>query len=78
MAIPTNEPPTQFYREGTQDMTGTNPDIARLLGQALGVKVEIQVANFDSIIPGDCRGPVRHDRLLDDPHGKAHGGPGFR
>ncbi len=52
VAIPTNEPPTQFYREGTQEMTGTNPDIARLIGEALGVKIEIQVANFDSIIPG--------------------------
>ncbi|WP_286179297.1 transporter substrate-binding domain-containing protein [Arthrobacter sp. ISL-95] len=52
VAIPTNEPPTQFYREGTQEMTGTNPDVARLIGEALGVKVDIQVANFDSIIPG--------------------------
>ncbi|MBT8160628.1 MULTISPECIES: ABC transporter substrate-binding protein [Arthrobacter] len=52
VAIPTNEPPTQFYREGTQDMTGTNPDVARLIGEALGLKVEIHVANFDSIIPG--------------------------
>ncbi|MFP3579711.1 ABC transporter substrate-binding protein [Arthrobacter sp. SIMBA_036] len=52
VAIPTNEPPTQFYREGTQEMTGTNPDVARLIGDALGVKVDIQVTNFDSIIPG--------------------------
>jgi polar amino acid transport system substrate-binding protein len=52
VAIPTNEPPTQFYREGTQELTGTNPDVARLIGEALGVKVDIQVANFDSIIPG--------------------------
>lgn len=52
VAIPTNEPPTQFYREGTQEMTGTNPDVARLIGEALGVTVDIQVANFDSIIPG--------------------------
>ncbi|GAA3272247.1 ABC transporter substrate-binding protein [Paenarthrobacter aurescens] len=52
VAIPTNEPPTQFYREGTQEMTGTNPDVARLIGEALGVEVDIQVANFDSIIPG--------------------------
>ena len=62
VAIPTNEPPTQFYREGTQDMTGTNPDIARLIGQALGVKVEIQVANFDSIIPGIAAG--RYDMTV--------------
>lgn len=52
VAIPTNEPPTQFYREGTQEMTGSNPDVARLIGEALGVTVDIQVANFDSIIPG--------------------------
>jgi polar amino acid transport system substrate-binding protein len=52
VAIPTNEPPTQYYRDGTQDMTGVNPDVARLMGQALGVGVEIHVANFDSIIPG--------------------------
>jgi polar amino acid transport system substrate-binding protein len=62
VAIPTNEPPTQFYREGTQEMTGTNPDVARLLGQALGVKVEIQVANFDSIIPGLAAG--RYDMTV--------------
>ncbi|BCW72825.1 ABC transporter substrate-binding protein [Arthrobacter sp. NicSoilB8] len=62
VAIPTNEPPTQFYREGTQEMTGTNPDIARLIGQALGVKVEIQVANFDSIIPGIAAG--RYDMTV--------------
>ena len=38
VAMPTNEPPTQYYREGTQEMTGINPDVARLIGQALGVK----------------------------------------
>jgi polar amino acid transport system substrate-binding protein len=62
VAIPTNEPPTQFYREGTQDMTGTNPDVARLIGEALGVKVDIQVANFDSIIPGIAAG--RYDMTV--------------
>jgi polar amino acid transport system substrate-binding protein len=62
VAIPTNEPPTQFYREGTREMTGTNPDAARLLGQALGVKVDIQVANFDSIIPGLAAG--RYDMTV--------------
>lgn len=52
VAIPTNEPPTQFYREGTQEMTGINPDIARLIAGALGVELQIEVTNFDSIIPG--------------------------
>lgn len=52
VAIPTNEPPTQFYREGTKEMTGLNPDIASLVADALGLKLEVVVSNFDSIIPG--------------------------
>ncbi len=52
VAIPTNEPPTQFYREGTQEMTGLNPDIASLVADALGLELEVVVSNFDSIIPG--------------------------
>jgi polar amino acid transport system substrate-binding protein len=52
VAIPTNEPPTQFYREGTQEMTGLNPDIAALVADALGLRLEVVVSNFDSIIPG--------------------------
>ena len=62
VAIPTNEPPTQFYKEGTQEMTGINPDIARLIGQALGVEVDIQVATFDAIIPGIAAG--RYDMTV--------------
>lgn len=56
VAIPTNEPPTQFYREGTQDMTGINPDIARLLAGALGLDLDIEVTTFDAIIPGMSAG----------------------
>jgi polar amino acid transport system substrate-binding protein len=56
IAIPTNEPPTQFYREGTQEMTGVNPDIARLIAGALGLKTEIDVTTFDAIIPGMSAG----------------------
>ncbi|WP_233613764.1 ABC transporter substrate-binding protein [Leucobacter edaphi] len=52
VAIPTNEPPTQFYREGTKTMTGINPDVARLVAGTLGLKLQIEVTNFDSIIPG--------------------------
>lgn len=52
VAIPTNEPPTQFFKPGTQVMTGINPDIARLVASGLGLKLKIDVSNFDSIIPG--------------------------
>lgn len=62
VAVPTNEPPTQFYKPGTKVMTGVNPDVARLIGQALGVKVEILVANFDAIIPGIAAG--RYDMTV--------------
>ncbi|WP_188675031.1 ABC transporter substrate-binding protein [Subtercola lobariae] len=62
VAIPTNEPPTQYYEDGTQTMTGINPDIARLIGATLGLKVEIDVANFDSIIPGMAAG--RYDMTV--------------
>ncbi len=62
VAIPTNEPPTQFYKEGTRYMTGVNPDIARLIGKALGLDVEIRVVNFDSIIPGMAAG--RYDMTV--------------
>lgn len=56
VAIPTNEPPTQFYREGTQEMTGINPDIARLLAGALGMDLAIEVTTFETIIPGMSAG----------------------
>ncbi|MGL3805301.1 ABC transporter substrate-binding protein [Paeniglutamicibacter sp. R2-26] len=62
VGIPTNEQPTQFFLEGTQELTGVNPDIARLIGASLGLKVEIQVANFDSIIPGMAAG--RYDMTV--------------
>ncbi len=62
VAIPTKEPPTQFYREGTQEMTGINPDIARLLAGALGLELEIEVTTFDTIIPGMSAG--RYDMTV--------------
>jgi polar amino acid transport system substrate-binding protein len=62
VAIPTNEPPTQFYSEGSRYMTGTNPDIARLIGKALNLDVDIEVVNFDSIIPGIAAG--RYDMTV--------------
>ncbi|TQC41287.1 ABC transporter substrate-binding protein [Rhodococcus sp. WS4] len=62
VAIPTNEPPTQFYSEGTRYMTGTNPDVARLIGKALNLDVDIKVVNFDSIIPGIAAG--RYDMTV--------------
>lgn len=52
VAIPTNEPPTQYYKEGTETLVGINPSIAELVAGALDLELDVQVANFDSIIPG--------------------------
>src|SRR4029079_1332259 len=62
VAIPTNEPPTQFYKEGTRYLTGVNPDIARLIGEALGREVEIKVVNFECVTPGMAAG--RYDMTV--------------
>lgn len=52
VAIPTNEPPTQYYEEGTEELIGINPSTASLVADALDLELEIHVTNFDSIIPG--------------------------
>lgn len=62
VVMPTNEPPMQFYKQGTKDMTGVNADIARLLASALGLGIDIQIANFDALIPGLAAG--RYDATV--------------
>lgn len=62
VVMPTNEPPMQFYKQGTKDMTGVNADIARLLAGALGLGIDIQIANFDALIPGLAAG--RYDATV--------------
>lgn len=62
VVMPTNEPPMQFYKEGTKEMTGVNADIARLLASALGLGIDIQIANFDALIPGLAAG--RYDATV--------------
>lgn len=52
VAMNTNEPPGHFYGQGTRTMVGIDPDIAGLLAQRLGVRLQIQVVSFDQIIPG--------------------------
>ena len=56
--------PTNSSSRCTQDMTGVNPDIARLIANALGLNIEIAVTNFDSIIPGLAADRTTYLRLL--------------
>lgn len=62
VVMPTNEPPMQFYKQGTKEMTGVNADIARLVAGALGLRIDIQIANFDALIPGLAAG--RYDATV--------------
>lgn len=62
VAIPTNEPPTQYYRDGTQELIGINPGVAQLVADTLGLKLQVVVTNFDAIIPGLSAG--RYDMTV--------------
>ena len=44
--------PNEFIRPGGKEVVGADADLAKALGQKLGVTVKIQNATFDGIIPG--------------------------
>lgn len=52
MAADLNYPPTSFLAEDNTTPVGYNVDIARLLGETLGLTVTIENVSFDSVIPG--------------------------
>ena len=52
VAADPNYPPTVFLAQDNQTPIGLNPDITRLIGKKLGVKVKFVDAKFDTIIPG--------------------------
>ena len=49
-------PPTSFLASDNATAIGFNPDIARLLGKKLGLKIQIENVSFDTIIPGIAGG----------------------
>lgn len=51
LATDPTDPPLEFYAEGNE-LIGAEIDLARAVGQVLGVKVEFVPAKFDTIIPG--------------------------
>ncbi|MCW2597642.1 MAG: polar amino acid transport system substrate-binding protein [Pseudonocardiales bacterium] len=52
VAMDVSSPPNHFMDTDGKTIVGVDADIAKLLGQALGLKVTIAGANFDAIIPG--------------------------
>ncbi len=43
--------PVEFYKEGTQEVQGIDPDLAAKMGEKLGVTFKFNNATFDTIIP---------------------------
>jgi polar amino acid transport system substrate-binding protein len=56
MAADLHYPPTSFLAEDQKTPIGYNVDIAKLLGQVLGLKVEIKNVTWDGVIPGIAAG----------------------
>ena len=54
--------PNEFLAEGSNDPIGMDIDLANALGQVLGLKVTVEPASFDGIIPGINAG--RYDMSL--------------
>jgi polar amino acid transport system substrate-binding protein len=45
-------PPMEMYKQGTQELTGVDPDLAAAIAGKLGLKFKITNAAFDGLIPG--------------------------
>jgi polar amino acid transport system substrate-binding protein len=45
-------PPNELIRPGQKAVVGMDPDLAKALGQVLGLRSDVVNATFDSIIPG--------------------------
>ncbi len=45
-------PPNEFIKPGTTEVIGMDADLAKALGQVMGLNVKVVNANFDSILPG--------------------------
>jgi polar amino acid transport system substrate-binding protein len=48
--------PNEFMKPGGSTVEGMDPDLAKALGDAMGVKVKVVNATFDAIIPGLASG----------------------
>ena len=56
MAADLHYPPTSFLAQDNKTPIGYNVDIAKLLGQKLGLEVEVKNVTWDNVIPGIASG----------------------
>ncbi len=45
-------PPMEMYKPGTQELTGVDIDLAKAIGERLGLTTQVTNAAFDGLIPG--------------------------
>ena len=66
MAADLHYPPTSFLAEDNKTPIGYNVDIATLLGETLGLEVEVKNVTWDGVIPGIAAQPLRLHRHQHD------------
>src|SRR3954453_13553553 len=52
VAADASYPPNEFFKPGTKKIIGVDADLADALGKVMGLKLNLENAGFDSIIPG--------------------------
>jgi polar amino acid transport system substrate-binding protein len=52
VAADASYPPNEFFAEDGKTVIGLDPDLAKALGESLGLKMTVQNAGFDGIIAG--------------------------
>lgn len=52
VAMDASYPPNEFFDKDGKTIIGMDPDLAKALGEVMGLEVETKNATFDSILPG--------------------------
>ncbi|MFY9470118.1 MAG: ABC transporter substrate-binding protein [Solirubrobacterales bacterium] len=52
VAMDASYPPNEFFSEDGKTIVGMDPDMAKALGEVMGLDVELENVTFDAILPG--------------------------
>lgn len=56
VAMDASYPPNEFFDEDGKTIIGMDPDLAKAIGQTMGLEVELKNVTFDAILPGLASG----------------------
>ncbi len=56
VAMDASYPPNEFFDEDGKTIIGMDPDYAKVIGQTMGLEVELKNVTFDAILPGLAAG----------------------